>query len=117
MPMTMKEAREACHKLGIQPGRSIAECEARIAAHRYATDPDNFVGTARTPDGGLIVQGPKPAAVNQFEVSWSEAQTMPHLDTPDRAWFTLRPARNRAEVAAANKPKASIPGGLRRRMA
>jgi len=31
---TMKELREECAKLGITPGRSIAECERRIAEWR-----------------------------------------------------------------------------------
>lgn len=31
---TMKELREECAKLGITPGRSIAECERRISAQR-----------------------------------------------------------------------------------
>lgn len=35
---TMKELREECAKLGITPGRSLAECERRIAEHRAARD-------------------------------------------------------------------------------
>lgn len=36
IPPTMKELREVCSVLGITPARSIAETEARIAAHHEA---------------------------------------------------------------------------------
>lgn len=42
MSRTMAEVRAECAKLGVQPGRSIAECEKRIADARAA---GSIIGT------------------------------------------------------------------------
>lgn len=48
---TMKELREECAKLGITPGRSLAECERRIAEHRAPRGINRDVAAARAVPG------------------------------------------------------------------
>lgn len=80
---TLAEVRAECIALGVTPGRSIAECERRIAE---ASPPRSMSEVA--------------------EAKAAEAPPAALLVTPHTPFSRVE----------RNKPRASIPGGLRRRM-
>lgn len=144
---TMNELRAECARLGITPGRSIAECERRIAVHqveqndRIPKAAEAFHGGCETEvgaDGVRRVTGTYTEVPGEPEAKRAEAdrvaeKTARHamafrsgaslflaaaaaLGPVPRTSPDLREMAGSFDRAARNRPRASVPGSVRRKM-
>ena len=104
---TMAAARAECIALGIQPGRSLAECERRIAVRKgeWPAQPSDYVLGAAPDDEPEAKCAEAPATHPKFREMLDAARGAPS------PWIVPRMSR-----AERNKTRASVPGGLRRKM-
>lgn len=102
---SMNELRAECARLGITPGRSIAECQRRIAVHQVEQNdrikPDTFLAAAAAlgnpePVGGTyaefaqaaIAEAPEPATPEEEQAMAEYSAEMRRMDAMgEKAWM------------------------------